>query len=117
MTFARQGQAVAGRPHGRRAGKQVVGRGTAKMKAAADKTLEEHSGEIAEALLSSLRGGNASCAKLLFALAEGQIDCEDEAVVGHFFSLAEKLASEEQWSGTGSEEEDETGFGHREPMG
>ncbi|MGO9228534.1 MAG: hypothetical protein ACLQKA_04890 [Bryobacteraceae bacterium] len=85
------------------------------MTAAAGKALETQGDNIAESLYQGLLDGDASLAKLLFALAEGQIDCEDEAVVGRFCSLAEKLAKEKQWTGTESEEEAETSFGQREP--
>jgi hypothetical protein len=110
MVLTRQRQAVAGRPHGTETGKKAVSRGTEKMNAAAGKTLEKFSDEITESLHQSLLKGNASIAKLLFALAEGQIDCEDEVVMGRLFTVAEKLASEKAWTGTLSEEEAETSF-------
>jgi nickel-dependent lactate racemase len=69
------------------------------MKAAADKTVAKHSDEIAKSLLDSLRKGNLNSAKLLFALAEGQIDLEDEEVMQRLCSYAEKLASEPEWNG------------------
>ena len=110
MILARQRQAVAGRPHGTGTGKKAASRGTEKMQAAAGKTLETFSDKIADSLYQGLLKGNASIAKLLFALAEGQIDCEDEVVMGRLFTVAEKLASEKQWTGPLSEEEAETSF-------
>ena len=114
--MARERQAVAGRPHGTRT-KQRVSRGTASVKAAADNTLEKHSENLAKLLYEGLLGGNAALAKLLFALAEGQIDCEDAFVVERYCSLAEKLASEQEWTGPVDEAEAESSFGQLEPEG
>jgi hypothetical protein len=117
MILARQRQAVAARPHETGAGKKTVSRGTEKMKAAAGMTLETFSDEIADSLYQSVLKGNASIAKLLFALAEGQIDCEDEVVMERLFAMTEKLASEKEWAGPVDEEEAETGFEQPEPKG
>jgi hypothetical protein len=62
-------------------------------------------------------GGNASSAKLLFALAEGQMDCEDEGVMQCLRSLAEELAAEPEWAAEVIEATAETGFGQHEPEG
>lgn len=105
MVLARTRQAVAGGPRGTGAQQKKVSRGAAKLKAAADKKLEENSEAIAKSLLKSLLDGNVTCAKLLIALAEGQIDCEDEATVQRFYSLAEELGKEEKWTGDLDEEE------------
>jgi len=114
MVLARERQAAGRRPHGTGARKQAVSRGTAKMKEAADLAMEALSDEIATSLLDRTVGGNATIAKVLFALAEGQIDCEDEAVMERLCSFAERLASEPTWTGPVDEEEAETGFGERE---
>ena len=98
MEQARQMHPVARKPHGRGAQKSVVNRGKARMNAAADKALELNSVKIAQTLLMSTLGGNVTSAKLLFALADGQIDCEDEVVVQGFVSLAERLAAEPECS-------------------
>src|ERR1035441_4664938 len=98
MEQGRQMQPVARKPHGRGAQKSVVNRGKASMNAAADKALELNSVKIAKTLLKSTLGGNVTSAKLLFALADGQIDCEDEVVVQGFVSLAERLAAEPECS-------------------
>jgi hypothetical protein len=108
MEFGRQRRAVAERQRGTGAQKKAVSRGRAKMNEAADKTLEKHSEEIAKSLYESLLGGNATCAKLLFALAEGQIDCEDEVAMERLCSLAEKLAKEPEWVGELDDAEMET---------
>ena len=115
MVLARQKKAVAVRPHGTGSQKKASGRGRAKLNAAADKTLEENSEKIALSLLESTLGGNASSAKLLFALAEGQIDCEDEGMVRRLYSLAEKLAAEPEWDGETYGVVVEMGSGRHEP--
>jgi hypothetical protein len=117
MVVARQKKAVQGKPRGTGARKKMAGRGTAKMKAAADKTLSVNSEEIAQALLNKTLAGNTTSAKLLFALAEGQIDCDDEAISGALCSQAQELASEPEWDGEVTETEAETSFGKREPEG
>jgi hypothetical protein len=94
MELGRQRLAAQEKPRGTGALKKAVSRERAKITEAAAKTLEGHSEEIAESLYKSLLDGNATCAKLLFALAEGQIDCENEAVMERVWSLAEKLAAE-----------------------
>lgn len=115
--MARQRQAVQKKPRGAGAQKKAASRGTAKMKAAADKELGEHSEEIAKSLREKLVKGNVTCGKLLIALAEEQFDCEDEAVVSRLLSMAERLASEPEWDGVLDEAEAETGPGQREPEG
>ena len=59
-------------------------------------------------------GGNATGAKLLFALAEGRIDCEDEVVMRQVYSLAEKLELEAPWTGTAVEAESESDLEEQE---
>jgi hypothetical protein len=54
--------------------------------------------QIAQSLLKSTLDGNLTSAKLLFALADGKIDCEDEGVMRHIASLAERLALEPECS-------------------
>jgi hypothetical protein len=98
MALTRQSLAVAKKPRKTKTQRKASGRGKAKMNAAADKTLEENSEKIAKSLLKSTLGGNASSAKLLFALADGQIDCEDEEAVRHLHSMAEQLAAEPEWN-------------------
>jgi hypothetical protein len=87
--------------------KKKVSPGTAKMSVAADKALEDHSKVITDALAENAKKGNATCVKLLLALADGQIDCEDEVVMEQLCSYADKLAAEEQWDGPEPEPEDE----------
>lgn len=97
--MGRQKQAVRAKPRGKGSKKQTVGRGTEKLKTAADKKLKEHSEEIANSLYEKLIDGNVPCGKLLIALAERQADGEDEAVVSRPRSMAAELASEPEWKG------------------
>jgi hypothetical protein len=113
MNFARERQAVAGRPRGAGAEKKSS-RGTTVITTTAGKNLEAYSEKIADSLLRSLMGGNATGAKLLFALAEGRIDCEDEVVMRQVYSLAEKLELEAPWTGTAVEAESESDLEEQE---
>lgn len=98
MERARQMQTVARKPHGTGTQKREVNRGKARLNAAADNTLELNCGKIAQSLLKSTLDGSVTCAKLLFALADGKIDCEDEGVMQGIVSLAERLAAEPECS-------------------
>ena len=98
MVLARKKQAASKKPRGAGAQKKA-GRGTVTLNEAADKALKEHSAEIAKSLLNGTIKGNMTAAKLLIALADGQIDCEDEATVRQYCSLAEQLAQEQKWEG------------------
>jgi hypothetical protein len=100
MELTRQRRAAKKTPRGTGSKKKAAGKGKAKMNEAADKTLAENSAKIAQSLLDNiLKKGNVTSAKLLFALADGLVDCEDEGVMKHVFSLAEGLAAEQEWSG------------------
>jgi hypothetical protein len=68
------------------------------MNAAADKALGLFSTEIAYILAHKTMNGSEASAKILFALADGQIDCEDEGIMESLLSLAEKLAAEAECS-------------------
>ena len=109
MVAAKQRQAAKSKPRGSGSQKKSCA-GTAQLKTAADKKLKEHSEKIAESLYNNLVEGNVTCGKLLIALAEGQIDCEDEAVVNRLRSMAEELASEPEWDGELDEAEAEAGL-------
>jgi hypothetical protein len=103
MNEAGQKQAAGKKPHGRGAGKAAVNPGKAKLNAAADETLGRHSAEIAEKLYQGFMTGDVTSARLLFALADGQIDLEREGAMERLCSLAEKLANEPQWEGETAE--------------
>ncbi len=84
---------------------------------AAGVILEVFSEEIAMLLLDKTLQGNVPCAKLLFAVAEGQLDCEDKATLEGIFSLAEKLALETEWKSEVIEATVETDFEKRPTSG
>jgi hypothetical protein len=109
MVMAGRRQAAKGKPRGSGSQKKKAGGGTAKLKTAADKELRDNSGEIAKKLCEKLIAGNVSCGKLLIALAEGQDDCEGEAVGSRLRSMALELASEPEWDGELDETEAESG--------
>ncbi|MGP8187738.1 MAG: hypothetical protein ACLQKY_16875 [Terracidiphilus sp.] len=117
MVLARQRQAAVGKPRGTGAQKKAGSRGTAKLGAAAVKTLEENSDKIARSLLESTLGGNVNSAKLLFSLAEGQEQEEREGGGKKkcLRSRADELAAEQEWDGEVMEATAETSFGQREP--
>jgi len=95
MEVARQRQALVRRQRGSGIQKQM-GRGRAKLDEEAGKLLEIFSKDVAWKLLESTVGGNTTAARLLFALADGQIDCENEGVMRELSSFAETLAAEPQ---------------------
>jgi hypothetical protein len=97
MVLARKWQAAAGRPRG--TGAQAVNPGKAKLIVAMDKKVGENSDKIAQKLIDTVLSNDWTGAKLLFALADGLIDCENQEVVSQLCSYAEKLASERQLTG------------------
>ena len=114
MVLARQRQAVQKKPRGAGAQKKTASRGTAKMKAAADKELGETARRLRNRCCEKLEG-QRYMRKAAFALAEGQIRLRGRAVVSRLLSMAERLASEPEWDGELDEAEAETGSGQREP--
>ena len=115
MELAGQRQTVVKKPYGARGQEQGVSRGRAKVNEASEMTLTENSEKIAKSLLDGILKGNAASAKLLFALAEGRIDCEDERTMQRLCSFAEKLASEPEWNDDEIEAAAEKGFDECEP--
>lgn len=115
MVLARQRQAVAGKPRKTGAKQKAGSRGTSKMSAAANKTLEENSEEIAKSLLKSTLGGNVSSAKLLLSLADCQKECKDANVRQCLRSRADELAAEPEWPLELMAAVPEMGFGVSEP--
>ena len=112
--MARKKQAGRGNQRETGSQKKKASSGTAKLMTAVNKKLDESSDKIADSLYERLIDGNVKCGELLIALAEGWIDCEDEAVVQRLCSLAKELASEPEWEGELDEAEAESGLGHRE---
>jgi hypothetical protein len=98
MVLAKKKQAVSSKSRGRGSEKQL-GRGRTKLNKAAEKKLEENSEKIVQSLLDCTLKGNVSGARLLIALADGEIDCENEEVMQRLCSYAEGLASEPEWKG------------------
>jgi hypothetical protein len=115
MELARLRQAVIRKPHGRGVQTKAVNLGTAMLNAAADRTLKENSEKIVKSLLDGIISGNATSAKLLCALAEGQINFEDETVMKRLYSYAEKLASEPEWNSEKTEASAENSIEESEP--
>jgi hypothetical protein len=115
MGLGKENQAVARKPRRTGTRKKAVSRGTAKMKAAASKALENNSEKIAKSLLDGTLKGNVISAKLLIALAEEQADCEEKEPKQRGYSLAEKLASESEWIGEAAGAKAETGFDQQKP--
>jgi hypothetical protein len=107
MVLGRQRQMVVKKQSGTWLQKNAVSCGTAKMSVAADKYLKDNSDDITKALTENAKKGNATCVKLLLALADGQIDCEDEVVMEQLCSYADKLAAEKQWDGPEAEPDEE----------
>lgn len=109
MGLEKEKQVVVRRPRGTKARKKAEGRGTAKMKAAANKTLEEHSDQIAKSLLEETLKGNSASARILLGLAEGQNDDENKKPKRSSGSGAAKLASEPAWGRDAPKAEEITG--------
>lgn len=99
MAGARKKQAAVGKLRGTGARKKKSGCGAAKVRQAADKAMMRNFEGLAQSLMQFTLGGNASCAKLLFDLADGQASMEDEGTMRRFRSLAEEWAAEPKWEG------------------
>jgi hypothetical protein len=99
MVLARQRQAVVKKPRGIVAYNKTYGRGTTQLRATADLYLEVFCEEIVQVLLDKTVDGNTTAARILFALAEGLIDCENQGVMQQLCSYAEKLKAEPKWPG------------------
>jgi hypothetical protein len=97
MVFPRKWQAAAGKPRGTGTQAKAVNPGKAQLNAAADKTVGDNSDAIAKKLYESWeKDGDLTCIKMLFALADGLINCEDPVVMKQICSFAEKLGLEPQ---------------------
>jgi hypothetical protein len=96
MVLARKWQAAAGKPRGTGAQAQAINPGKAKLIAAMDKKVGENSDKIAQMLIDTVTNSDWTGAKLLFAMADGLIDCENAAVVSTLYSYAQTLESERQ---------------------
>ncbi len=96
MVLARKCQAAAGKPRGTGTQAKSVNPGKAKLIAAVDKKVGENSEDIAQKLIDSVKKGDWTGARLLYAMADGLIDCENQEVVSQLFSYAQTLTSEQQ---------------------
>ena len=95
MVFARMRQAAVGKPRGTGVQPQAVNPGKAMLNAEADKKVGDNRAKIVNALFNNLiKKGNMVSAKLLFALADGRINCEDPVVMKKLCRYAARLASE-----------------------
>ena len=79
--------------------RRVKNTGVAKLRQAADKMVEEHRVQIAEALYKQIDKGNASSARLLLQLAESNEWVDDEESVSKVLSIAETWKNEPEWTG------------------
>ena len=103
--MTKQKKAVQKKPSGTEPARKKAGRGTAKLKEAADKALANNSTVIAQALVDKTIAGNSTIARLLLSLAEVQVEGEEEAVAERRPSPAEELASDPEWKGEPEEAE------------
>lgn len=117
MAGARKKQAAVGKLRGTGARKKTSGCGAAKVRQAADKVMMRNFEGLAQSLMKFTLGGNTSCAKLLFDLADGQVSMEDEGTMRRFRSLAEEWAAEPKWEGEAVDAGAGTGCGQGEGEG
>ena len=94
MVWARKRLAATGKPHG--TATKTVNPGKAKLIVEMDKKVGENSEKIAQKLIDTVLGNDWTGAKLLFALADGLINCEDPEVMSQLYSYANSLAEEKQ---------------------
>jgi hypothetical protein len=74
-----------------------TGGGVKTLREAANKAVGQNSAKITKSLLEKTLGGNATIAKLLFSLAEGQAEKADVGKHRRKRSVALKLAAEPVW--------------------
>ena len=97
MVLAGMRKAAAGRPHGTGVQPQAVNPGKAMLNAQADMKLRDNRATIVDTLYNCLvNDKNMVSAKLLFALADGRINCEDPVVMKELCRFAATLKSEQQ---------------------
>jgi hypothetical protein len=101
---ARQG---AGKPRGTGTQAQAINPGKAKLIAAVDKEIGEQCSEMAVKLVKDFLAGKATSMKVLCALADELINCENLAVVSELCTYALTLKTEQQVSADTTDEEAE----------
>jgi hypothetical protein len=94
MVLARKWMAAAGRSRGTET--KTVNPGKAKLIAALDKKIGEKSGEMADKLVNDFLAGKETSMKMLNALADELINCEDPVVMSQLCGYAERLEKDRQ---------------------
>jgi len=105
MAWTRARQAAGGRLRGTQ--EKAVNPSRVMLNAEAHKKVGENRTKIVNALYDSLIKGNASSGKLLFALADGLINCEDPVAMNQLCSYVRKLELEKQLTADAIDEEAE----------
>jgi hypothetical protein len=118
MAVGKQKLAVVKKPQASGASKKAAGKGTATLRKAASKKVNEHSEELAQSLLDGALKGQVMIARMLLELADSQFGEDgDEGSMQSLRSWAGQLSSEDPWHGENSEEGAEVGAARREPEG
>jgi hypothetical protein len=105
MVLAKKWQATTSKPRGTGTQVKAVNPGKAQLIAVVDKKVGENSEKIAQKLIDTVLESDWTGAKLLFALADGLIDCENPAVMRQLCTYAEKLGAEQQVASDATDEE------------
>jgi hypothetical protein len=116
MVLARTRQA-AGKPRGTGTQVKAVGKGKALLIAAVDKEIGEKSDVMAKKLIAGFLKGSVTSMKMLLALADERIDCENLVVMSQLCSYAETLEAEQQLTAGEAEAAEKTELGKGEPEG
>jgi hypothetical protein len=114
MVWARTRQA-AGKSRGTGTQVKAVNPGKAKLIAAVDKKIGEKSGEMADKLVNDFLAGKETSMKMLCALADELINCENVEVMSQLCSYAESLKLEQQLTADEAEAAIKKELGEGEP--
>ncbi|MGO9316446.1 MAG: hypothetical protein ACLPXT_12405 [Terracidiphilus sp.] len=96
MVWTRKRQAAVGKLHGTGTQTVKMNPGKAKLIAELDKQIGEKSSEMAKKLVDDFLAGKVTSMKMLNAMADELINCEDLVVISQLCSYAESLAGEQQ---------------------
>jgi len=96
MVFSRTRQAAGVRLRGTGTQVKAVNPGKAKLIAELDKQIGEQCSEMVKKLIDDFIAGKATSMRMLCALADELIDCENPEVMSQLCSVAEKLRLEPQ---------------------
>lgn len=116
MVFSRTRQA-AGKSRGTGTQVKAVNPGKAKLIAAVDKEVGEKSDAMAKKLVADFLAGKETSMKMLCALADELIDCENMPELSRVCSRAQTLASERQLAADAIDEEAEKKLDESEVKG